>query len=36
MIGLLKKMKPREWLMALVCAILVLGQIYFDLAAPIT
>lgn len=34
MIGLLKKMKPREWLMALVCAILVLGQIYFDLALP--
>lgn len=34
MIGLLKKMKPREWLMALVCAILVFGQIYFDLALP--
>lgn len=34
MIGLLKKMKPKEWLMALVCALLVLGQIYFDLALP--
>ncbi len=34
MIKLLKKMKPREWGMAIVCAVLVLGQIYFDLRLP--
>ena len=34
MIGLLKRMRRKEALMALLCAILVLGQIYFDLALP--
>lgn len=34
MIRLLKRMKVREWMMALLCAALVLGQIYFDLALP--
>lgn len=34
MIKLLKKMRGREWLMAAVCGLLVLGQIYFDLRLP--
>ena len=34
MITLLKKMRRREKLMALLCIILVLGQVYFDLAMP--
>ena len=31
---LLKKMEVREWIMAALCAALVLGQIYFDLKLP--
>ena len=34
MIQLLKKMRRQEWMMAILCAILVLGQIYFDLSLP--
>ena len=34
MIRLLKKMRRRERLMALLCIVLVLGQVYFDLAMP--
>lgn len=34
MLKLLRNMKRREWIMAAVCAILVLGQIYFDLLLP--
>lgn len=34
MIKLLKKMRPREVLMCLGCAVLILGQIYFDLRLP--
>ena len=34
MIKLLKKMGRREVLMAVLCAILVLGQVYFDLTLP--
>ena len=34
MIKLLRRMRPREWAMALVCAVLVVGQIYFDLTLP--
>lgn len=34
MIKLLKKMGKREVLMAVLCALLVLGQVYFDLALP--
>lgn len=34
MIKLLKKMRKKERLMALVCVLLVLGQIYFDLRLP--
>ena len=34
MIRLLKRMRAREWVMAAVCAALVLGQIYFDLRLP--
>ena len=34
MIKLLKNMQKREWLMALVCAVFVVGQIYFDLTLP--
>lgn len=34
MIRLLKRMRRREWLMAGFCALLVLGQIYFDLSLP--
>lgn len=34
MISLLQKMKRKEWLMTLLCAALVLGQIYFDLRLP--
>lgn len=34
MIKLLKRMRRKEWLMAGLCAVLVLGQIYFDLRLP--
>ena len=34
MIKLLRKMRPRELVMSLVCAVLVVGQIYFDLTLP--
>lgn len=34
MIKLLKKMGKREVLMAVLCALLVLGQVYFDLTLP--
>lgn len=34
MIKLLKKMVKREVLMAVLCALLVLGQVYFDLTLP--
>ena len=34
LIKLLKKMDVREWIMAALCAVLVLGQIYFDLKLP--
>ena len=34
MIKLLKRMRKKEWLMAGLCALLVLGQIYFDLRLP--
>lgn len=34
MIKLLKRMRKREWIMAGMCALLVLGQIYFDLRLP--
>ena len=34
MIKLLKQMRKQEWLMAGLCALLVLGQIYFDLRLP--
>lgn len=34
MITLLKRMSKREWLMALFCILLVLGQVYFDLTMP--
>lgn len=34
MIKLLKRMRKREVLMCLLCAVLILGQIYFDLKLP--
>ena len=34
MVKILKNMRKRELVMALLCAILVIGQIYFDLALP--
>ena len=34
MIKLLKRMRRREALMALVCAVLVVAQVYFDLKLP--
>ena len=34
MIKLLKRMRGREWGMAALCTLLVLGQIYFDLRLP--
>ena len=34
MIKLLKRMRRREALMALLCAVLVVGQVYFDLKLP--
>ena len=34
MLKLFRKMRRREWCMALLCALLILGQIYFDLALP--
>ena len=34
MLKLLKKMRKREWSMAGLCALLILGQIYFDLKLP--
>ena len=34
MLKLLRKMRGREWGMAVLCAVLILGQIYFDLSLP--
>lgn len=34
MLKLLKQLRRKEWLMALLCVVLVLGQIYFDLSLP--
>lgn len=34
MIKLLKNMRKREMAMALLCLVLVIGQIYFDLLLP--
>ena len=34
MIKLLKNLQKREWLMALACAVFVVGQVYFDLTLP--
>ena len=34
MLKLLRKMRRREWTMAILCAVLILGQIYFDLRLP--
>lgn len=34
MLKLLKKMRPREIIMFLICSVLLLGQIYFDLKLP--
>ena len=34
MIKLLKNMQKREWLMALACAVFVVGQVYIDLTLP--
>lgn len=34
MIKLLKHMRLKEWIMAFICVLLVLGQIYFDLRLP--
>ena len=34
MLKLLRKMRRREWGMAILCAALILGQIYFDLSLP--
>ena len=34
MLKLLGKMRRREWSMVLVCTVLILGQIYFDLSLP--
>lgn len=34
MIKILKRMRAKEWLMAGLCAVMVLGQIYFDLRLP--
>ena len=34
MLKLFRKMRRREWGMAAVCTLLILGQIYFDLALP--
>ena len=34
MLRLLKQMKAKQWIMALLCVVLILGQIYFDLRLP--
>ncbi len=34
MLKLLRTMRRREWIMAVVCSLLILGQIYFDLSLP--
>ena len=34
MVKLLKKMKVREWILAAICFVLILGQIFFDLTMP--
>ena len=34
MLKILKRMRAKEWIMAGICAALVLGQIYFDLRLP--
>ena len=34
MLKLLHNLRRREWTMVAVCAVLILGQIYFDLSLP--
>ena len=34
MLKLLRIMHRREWIMAVLCAVFILGQIYFDLSLP--
>lgn len=34
MLKLLHNLRRREWTMAAVCTVLILGQIYFDLSPP--
>ena len=34
MLKLLHNLRRREWTMAAVCTVLILGQIYFDLSLP--
>lgn len=34
MLKLLHNLRRREWTMAAACAVLILGQIYFDLSLP--
>lgn len=34
MLKLLKKMRPKEIIMSIICIIFILGQIYFDLSLP--
>ena len=34
MLKLLRTMRRQEWIMAVICSLLILGQIYFDLALP--
>lgn len=34
MLKLFKKMHSREWKMAGICALLIIGQIYFELRLP--
>lgn len=36
MIKLLRNMGRREWLMAALCVVFILGQIYFDLSLPVS
>lgn len=34
MLKILKRMRKREWIMAILCIVLILGQIWFDLTLP--
>ena len=34
MLKLLRTMRRQEWIMAVICSLLILGQIYFDLSLP--